>query len=61
MSKLTEFQCPYINRKKAEIAGTMYYCDFDNMEFEEITAHCFNCEMYEYLLKKLERYLFGGL
>jgi hypothetical protein len=61
MSKFTEFKCPYMNREKAVMAGTMYYCDFDNMEFEEMTAHCSHCEMYEYLLRKAEREIFGGL
>ena len=45
-------ECPYINKEKAKLFGTKYYCDFDNMEFESMTAHCVCCEMYENLIRK---------
>lgn len=47
--------CPYINKLKAEFYGTLYYCDFDGMEFDSMTAHCKHCEMYENLMKKAKR------
>ena len=44
--------CPYINKMKAEVCGTLYYCDFDHMEFDSMQAHCKYCEMYMNLEKK---------
>lgn len=43
--------CPYINKRKAELWDTKYFCDFDGMEFDSMRAHCAHCEMYENLIR----------
>jgi hypothetical protein len=52
MPIIHELTCPYINKIKAAFCNTLYYCDFDNMEFDSMKAHCKHCEMYENLMKK---------
>lgn len=47
--------CPYIDQQKAELLGTNYFCDFDNMEFDSMHVHCNHCEMYEQLIKNAMR------
>lgn len=51
--------CPYIDKEKAALYGTVYFCDFDNMEFDSMPSHCKNCEMYANLLKRAERIFLG--
>ena len=51
--------CPYINKEKAALFGTAYFCDFDNMEFESMPAHCGQCEMYWNIMKKAEALVLG--
>ena len=48
-------ECPYINKEKAKLLGTNYYCDFDSMEFDSTAAHCAFCEMYENMIRKAMR------
>lgn len=57
MSTIRELTCPYINKIKAAVLNTNYYCDFDHMEFEEMSSHCKHCEMYENLMKKAAQIL----
>lgn len=58
-SILDELKCPYINHEKAEFFGTHYFCDYDNMEFESMTAHCQHCEMYKQLYKMAMNFIYG--
>ena len=30
---MNEYMCPYINKEKAKIFGTEYYCEYDKLEF----------------------------
>lgn len=55
MLKADELVCPCINKLKAEFYGTLYYCEFDGMEFDSMNTHCKHCEMYENLMKKAKR------
>ena len=56
---MNEYMCPYINKEKAEIFGTEYYCDFDGMEFDSMLAHCKHCELYTMLLNRIRKALIG--
>ena len=56
---IESLRCPYINTEKAALYGTAYFCDFDNMEFDSMPAHCGKCEMYANLLKRAERIFLG--
>ena len=54
-----ELKCPYINKEKARTHGTMYYCDYEDMEFESMSAHCAGCEMYQNIIKLAMRKIIG--
>lgn len=60
MTAIEELTCPYIDKQKAALYGTNYYCDFDNMEFDSMVAHCEQCEMYEYLMKRAGAIILGA-
>lgn len=61
MANLKDLECPYINKKKAALHGTNYYCEFDGMEFDSMQSHCWTCEMYECLMKRAEKAIFGDV
>lgn len=49
---IQDLTCPYINKEKAAIFETQYYCDFDHMEFDSMRAHCIGCDMYRNMIKR---------
>ena len=52
--------CHYINKEKAKEKNAAYYCDYDEMEFDDMTAHCQHCEMYAALMKRAYSLIFGA-
>ena len=52
MLTLDILTCPYIDKVEAAYHGTMYYCTYDEMEFESMEAHCKHCEMYRQIIKR---------
>ena len=56
---MNEYMCPYINKEKAKIFGTEYYCEYDKLEFNSIIAHCKYCEIYHMLLNRIRKVLIG--
>lgn len=57
---MNRYKCPYINKEKAEAVGTEYFCDFDNMEFDSMQAHCKYCEIYHHILNLVRGALTNG-
>lgn len=60
MLELKDLVCPYINKEKAKLFDTLYFCDFDGMEFDSMKAHCSHCEMYENMIKRNLRWVRNG-
>lgn len=60
MGGFTTLVCDYIDKEKAKEENTVYYCDYDKMGFDDMTAHCQHCEIYDALMKRAYKLIFGN-
>ncbi len=62
-ASIRDLICPHIDKKKAKSMDALYYCDYDEMPFDSMRAHCRYCPEYANIYAKarevLERRLNG--
>lgn len=56
---MDKYMCPYIDKEKATLFETEYFCNFDGMEFDSMTVHCQFCEVYKALLNRIRVAIMG--
>ena len=51
-TSIKDLICPHIDNEKAKEADSLYYCDYDEMPFDSMLAHCMYCPEYAILYAK---------
>ena len=56
-TSIRDLICPHIDKKMAKKLDALYYCDYDEMPFDSMRAHCRYCPEYANIYAKAREVL----